>query len=364
MKKIIIIGIVLGCLWNSNLIAQGTAQVPYRMNLEDTQSYWELENWTVENEDPLVPEIINSESRFLDNWPGIDSSEGKSFLMIWSYYGPEGNVRELLTDATLKIDLSGNDDVFLQGAWKAVFHEEGTDNCLSDCGWMNVDCDLADFIDEDNEGIFISDDGGDTYVKIRGFSGFDRWNEFRLNLSLLSSQYGFELNAENRIKFQYYCVYGNAGNPGSIMKYLFIEDISVYKLPGNTGGGNDGYHLNYLYDKAGNRTSVNMDEIDLRSASVAKLDENEPLADDLFGAREIKIYPNPTRGDLNIQIQNGEKEEKYQYLLFDLNGRLLMEFSHSGNGTVPLNLHSFYTGTYILVIRTSDGDLKYKIMKE
>ncbi|GAO29185.1 T9SS type A sorting domain-containing protein [Geofilum rubicundum] len=88
------------------------------------------------------------------------------------------------------------------------------------------------------------------------------------------------------------------------------------------------------------------------------------MANDLFGAREIKIYPNPTRGDLNIQIQNGEKDEKYQYLLFDLNGRLLMEFSHSGNGTVPLNLHSFYTGTYILVIRTSDGDLKYKIMKE
>jgi hypothetical protein len=364
MKKNIIIGIVFWSLGHSNLIAQGIAQVPYHMNLEDTPYFWDLENWTVENDDPLVPEIINSENDFFDSWPGVDPSEGKSFLMIWSNFGPEGYVRELITDVTLKIDLSGNDDFFIQGSWKAVFHEEGVGNCLSDDGWMPVDCDLADFIDEDNEGIFISDDGGETYVKIRGFSGFNKWNEFSLNLSLLSSQYGFELNAENRIKFQYYCVYGNVGTPGSVLKYLFIEDISVYKLPGNTGGSDVGHYLKYLYDKAGNRTSVSIHEVILKRVSNANIDENDPLAVDLFGAREIKIFPNPTKGDLNILIQNGETDESYQYLLYDLNGRKLMEFSYSGNGMVPLNLHSYNSGTFILVLRTTDGDLKYKIIKE
>lgn len=124
------------------------------------------------------------------------------------------------------------------------------------------------------------------------------------------------------------------------------------------------FYLSYGYDLAGNRTSVNIQEIVLKNSSNANIDEDEPLTDDLFGVREIKIYPNPTKGDLNILIQNGEKDEKYQYLLFDLNGRKLMEFTYSGNGTVPLNLHSYSSGTYILVVRTSDGDLEYKIMKE
>ncbi len=363
MKKIIIIGIVLGGFWYSNLIAQGIAKVPYYMNFEDTQFYWDLENWTVENDYPLVPEIINSENSFYNNWPGVDSSEGKSFLMIWSYIAGSGYIKQLITDATLKIDLSGNDDVFLQGGWKGVFHEKGSINCFSPEG-LPKDCEFIEGENEENEGIFISDDGGDTYVKIMGFSGFNKWNNFTLNLSLLSLQYGFELNVENRIKFQYYCVYGNEGFDGSIMKCIFIGDISVFKLPGDIGGGDDGHHLNYLYDKAGNRTSVNIHEVRLKSGSTANIDENEPLSDDLFGAREIKIYPNPTKGDLNILIQNGETDESYQYLLFDLNGRKLMEFTYLGNGTVPLNLHSYKTGPYILVIRTSDGDVKYKIIKE
>lgn len=186
MKKIIIIGIVLGSFWHSNLIAQGIAQVPYHMNLEDTPYFWELENWTVENDDPLVPEIITSENSFYNNWPGFDASEGKSFLMIWSSISSPVYVKQVTTDATLKIDLSGNDDFYLQGAWKGVFHAEGLVNCFSSEGFPKV-CDFTDFIDVENEGIFISDDGGDSYVKIMGFSGVNNWNSFKLNLSVLSS---------------------------------------------------------------------------------------------------------------------------------------------------------------------------------
>lgn len=364
MRRIIIIGIMLGGLWHSRLIAQGIAQVPYNMNLEETPFFWELENWTVENEYQMPPNIINSGDNFFDSWPGVVPSEEKSFLMIWSGVGPQGYVMQMITDATLKIDLSGNDEVFLQGAWKAVFHKECIENYLFDYGGICEDYDLADFIDEENEGIFISDDNGATYVKIRGFSDFNSWNEFRLNLSMLSGQYGFELNAENRIKFQYYCVYGSVHPHASIMKYLFINDINVYKGIENTGGGDNGNYLEYLYDKAGNRTYVNIHEVRLKSSSTAHVDKNEPLADDLFGAREIKIFPNPTKGDLNIVIQNGDKDEEYQYLLYDLNGRKLFELTYSGNGTMPLNLHSYNSGTYILLVRTTDGDLKYKIIKE
>ena len=364
MKKIIIIGIVLGGLWHSNLMAQGIAQVPYYMNFEDFEyntDIIELENWTTEHDVLMgAREIINVDN---SHWPGADAYEGKSILMIWSYISGSGYIRQDIVDATLKIDLSGNDDFFLQGAWKGVFHEVGYINCFSPEG-LPRNCAFIEGDNEESEGIFISDDGGDSYVKIMGFSGVNNWEEFKLNLSLLSSQYGFDLNTENRIKFQYYCVYGNEGFNGSIMRYLFIDDIYVYKLPGYSGGRDDGHYLKYLYDKAGNRTSVNIHEVILKSGSNTNIDENEPLADDLFGAREIKIYPNPTKGDLNILIQNGEKDETYQYQLFDLSGRKLMEFTYTGNGMVPLNLHSFNSGTYILVVRTSDGDLKYKILKE
>lgn len=121
------------------------------------------------------------------------------------------------------------------------------------------------------------------------------------------------------------------------------------------------FQLQYGYDLAGNRTSVGIHEISIKAESV--LDEN-PLAEHFFGPREIKVYPNPTRGDLNIEILNGDDDEEYLYMVFDMNGRKIMEYSNTGNGTVPLNLHGQNSGTYVVIVRTTDGNLQYKIIKE
>ncbi|WP_082179583.1 T9SS type A sorting domain-containing protein [Anaerophaga thermohalophila] len=352
MKSIIVIAI--GFLLHFSMIAQNRAQVPYSMNFENHTYFFELDNWTVERESSGgYNEIINTDDSY---YSAADAYEGTSSLMIWSDIIPGigYGVLHVIMDATLKIDLSGDDVIFLKGAWKGIYQEEGM-YCIQD---------VSDFIDDENEGIFISDDDGETYVKIMGFSGFGEWNEYDINLHRLSKQHGFQLNDKNRIKFQYHCAWGEEELTGcSFRKYLFIDDISVYKVPGDTGNGEDGYKVVFLYDKAGNRTGHYV-EILLENKSASRNDENPDPFKEYNGEDEVFVYPNPTKGEIYIGIQGDKDEINYQYNFFNLQGKLLLNGRIEAYGKFPLSMNRLEPGMYILLLKSSQKELRYKIIKE
>lgn len=118
----------------------------------------------------------------------------------------------------------------------------------------------------------------------------------------------------------------------------------------------------FEYDSAGNRI--------LRTMLVKKLSE---AGSTQFPAeahphvgnqqnQEIKVYPNPTDGIVNIEFglqlrQNGT------YTLSAINGLLIMQ----GNLTSTinmLNMKDLAKGTYILLVETDEVKEKFKIVKQ
>ncbi len=111
-----------------------------------------------------------------------------------------------LTEAKLHIDLSGQNDVKLSFWWK-------------------------EFGDETNasEGIFASDDAGQTFTKIHELNGsFEEWTYFDLELQELMNINGLCLNSKCVIKFSHYDNWVIIGsNPTGGDGYAF-DEINVY----------------------------------------------------------------------------------------------------------------------------------------
>ena len=119
--------------------------------------------------------------------------------------------------------------------------------------------------------------------------------------------------------------------------------------------------VEYVYDFAGNRTTRAIVPI---SKIIKDKEPDKIVVEQEFGPREIKVYPNPTKGDLYIDILGGDSEEVYRTLLYDMTGKQLLSHERKGNGSIPVNMGSLPSGFYILIINTIDGKIEYKIVKE
>ena len=74
---------------------------------------------------------------------------------------------------------------------------------------------------------------------------------------------------------------------------------------------------------------------------------------------EVLVYPNPTSGDITIEISGTYREVK----VFDITGRQLgVPVQHTGAG-VSLDLTNYPPGLYFLDIHTKRGMTRKKIVK-
>lgn len=118
--------------------------------------------------------------------------------------------------------------------------------------------------------------------------------------------------------------------------------------------------LEYTYDKAGNRTSRYV----LTLGNSSGLTEKSAIITQNLEELEISIYPNPTVGNLQIVIGNGEEDENYTLLLYSVSGDLLIKNELNGRGVHLINMSTFDPGIYILKLQTTSGNVEYKIIKE
>jgi len=89
--------------------------------------------------------------------------------------------------------------------------------------------------------------------------------------------------------------------------------------------------------------------------SITIVDE---LSSEEFEANQIKVYPNPLKGTLNINLP---RETKLQHLkLFDANGKEIL----SSKEAEKVDLAPLSYGLYILKIFTSKGVFQKKVIKE
>ena len=121
--------------------------------------------------------------------------------------------------------------------------------------------------------------------------------------------------------------------------------------------------VQFAYDADGNMTSRNT--VTLKSAFGAQ-DEAEPETAEIFSEelnnRQIKVYPNPTQGEICVEIISPNREEENFMRLFDASGRLV-ETTIIASERTYLKI-SGSAGVYFLNIHLGTDISEWKIIKQ
>lgn len=115
--------------------------------------------------------------------------------------------------------------------------------------------------------------------------------------------------------------------------------------------------VEFSYDNSGNVTSRKI--IVLKSASFVS-DTLPIIMEDV--QINVKIYPNPTSGNLKIEIPDFKDNDNILFQIYDLNGRLVMKSKGAGISNM-LDLSRFANGTYILQMTRNNRSSSWRIIK-
>ncbi len=120
--------------------------------------------------------------------------------------------------------------------------------------------------------------------------------------------------------------------------------------------------VSYTYDQAGNRITRT---ITLNSAGAKQHTEttDSVVVKDMIGERTITVYPNPTKGALNIEITGGDDKSRIHLMLFNADGKRLQNKTVQP-GIHPIDMTAYPVAFYILKVQDGDKFTEYKIIKQ
>jgi hypothetical protein len=151
-------------------------------------------------------------------------------------------------------------------------------------------------------------------------------------------------------------------------KYLWIFLLAI--------AGMYGLHLQaqqpvkYGYDASGNRVS-RVQVINMASMTKSSAGETEEMAadeppkfEDRLSEMKIIIYPNPTKGMLQVEITGGEIPADAKIYIYSLSGNLIRQVNGiSGSNVVDISPQP--AGSYIMRIYIDKDHVSaWKIIKE
>ena len=121
--------------------------------------------------------------------------------------------------------------------------------------------------------------------------------------------------------------------------------------------------VSYTYDAAGRRIERNIIVLNSANTDLGDAQTKNAVLTDSLGNQKVLIYPNPTKGELKVEIQGYQKDIKITINLYSLTGKLLQTQNPISN-TFSLDLSGYATGTYLLKIVLGDKVSDWKIIKE
>ena len=129
----------------------------------------------------------------------------------------------------------------------------------------------------------------------------------------------------------------------------------------------------YSYDAAGNRTAKTITlktmkkmarpDTVVMAESVAVANSFEDPQSDALGQAEIKIYPNPTKGALRVDIVGVELSNADHIEVYDSNGRLF-KANNNLTDSNQIDLSDAVDGIYFMRISIGDEQTTWRIIKE
>jgi hypothetical protein len=122
--------------------------------------------------------------------------------------------------------------------------------------------------------------------------------------------------------------------------------------------------VSYAYDNAGNRISRKVVLLSSNPTHVKKdtISTPAPVAEQL-GDRKITVFPNPTKGDLAVDITGGNDKDEMQIVLISAQG-IQLQTLKAVTGTTPVNMLHYPPGWFILRVKAGDKMTEFKIIKQ
>lgn len=118
----------------------------------------------------------------------------------------------------------------------------------------------------------------------------------------------------------------------------------------------------FTYDNAGNRISREMPTVTLPNHAPAVIDSANIATESLFDIT-ILVYPNPTQGQLTIEIRDYAIEKPLDVYVYDRNNQLLQR-QVMRDPFIYLDLSSYPPDTWYIVTFMLNGERRdFKIIK-
>lgn len=133
-----------------------------------------------------------------------------------------------------------------------------------------------------------------------------------------------------------------------ILGLFFILPLSVFSQT-----------LSYSYDAMGNRIAREI----VMSKSAAPPKDTTSYVSEVFSERTVKIYPNPTKGQLKVNISIQEGQEAPVLKIYSSSGQLIHSVKATSSIT-SLDISSHPNGLYLLHIIIGKEESTWKIIKK
>ncbi len=145
---------------------------------------------------------------------------------------------------------------------------------------------------------------------------------------------------------------------------LFLAGISA---PVSATAQSGKARISFDYNESGERISRKVIYLDTQEKTQIKEQKEEVRAavTDVFSNKEVKIYPNPTRGILNIAISGmtGDETGSFHYQIYNNAGQLTFE-TDTFEAKTLLDFSRYPAGIYIVRISFNGNHKEYKIIKQ
>jgi hypothetical protein len=166
-----------------------------------------------------------------------------------------------------------------------------------------------------------------------------------------SVQVQWNSNAQGKVKKLQYDTYQDTESEYCVM------DVIVKNYPAS----------GYDYDNAGNRTKRKTILLNtLKSGSVGGTEthpEEPEVQEQELGELSIKIYPNPTPGQLHVDLSGLDPNFPSSIKVVDISGVIVKSIS-SLTGSIDIDLSESPSGPYIMIISANNKSTTWRIIKQ
>ncbi len=151
--------------------------------------------------------------------------------------------------------------------------------------------------------------------------------------------------------------------------YGSIENTNVAIRPKLVIEYNDppvGSTIEFTYDASGNRI-VRQVIVISQLKSGHNINNEQTLSDPIqsdWSSLKMKIYPNPTRGDISLEFEGQIGFETVQYKVFNVTGHIVASGNIEASAINTLPISHIPSGVYILTLQCGNENKNIKLIKQ